>query len=386
MLYYVPLELYKERYTIQWSAPVTGWLERNWLREKIPYTRIDSEVGPLQEQEIETGVVLDPLRRTQHSFAQVLALQELAVNEMLTSDDIIFFDDFWHPGIEALPYTFQQLKIKPKMFAFCHAQSVDEYDFTHKMRGWMRPFEMGIGKILSGIFVNSNILRDLLVQYKIQNQTRVHVIGHIFSEQEVRSRFPHVAPTREDTVIFTSRWDKEKNPQFFLDVANKVLAKKKDIKFVVCTPYKRLRSNSASMLTLLELAMATFPENIILKEGLTKEEYYNELLKAKIMLNTASQDWVSIGLLEASVAGCYPLCPNFRSFPQALRGNTDFMYERFNSVKATNHIRTLIKTPSLWSAQSMDNRSWIHKRHNDSWARMTNIMFDDIVIPVKDYT
>jgi len=42
MLYYCPLETYKERYTMQWAAPKTGWLERNWIAHKIPYTRIDS--------------------------------------------------------------------------------------------------------------------------------------------------------------------------------------------------------------------------------------------------------------------------------------------------------------------------------------------------------
>ncbi len=261
MLYYCPLESYKERYTMQWSAPITGWLERNWIKHKIPYTRIDSEANT-QEREIQTGLVLDIQKRTRHCFAQIYELIVLALSGRLTNKDIIYFDDFWHLGIEALPYAFHQIGIAPKIFAFCHAQSVDRYDFTHPMRHWMRDFEKGISKVLTGIFVNSNMLKQLLIQAGVGTEESVHVIGHIFCEEEMRERFPKELPPKENTVIFSSRWDDEKNPLFFLDVVENVIQIRQDIKFIICTSSEKLKSNNPANITRLRGALRRLPKRL----------------------------------------------------------------------------------------------------------------------------
>lgn len=384
MLYYCPLECYKERYTMQWSAPKTGWLERNWIKHKIPYLRVDSPAGTTS-QAITTGSVLDSERRTEHAFSQVLQLIQMAVRGQIVDDDIIYFDDFWHPGIEMLPYTFHLLNIHPKMFAFCHAQSVDKYDFTYPMRHWMRPFEIGIGQILDGIFVNSSILRTLLLRAMISSPEKIHVIGHIFSEEEVLSRYYEKEVRKEDRVVFSSRWDWEKDPEFFLQVAQRVINKQPNIKFIICTSSPKLKSNDKILLQNLEETIKLYPDNIILKEGLTKEDYYHELRRAKIQMNTSLQDFVSIVLLEASVAGCYPVYPNFRSFPQAFRDDKNFMYKPQDVEDATDMILSVLDNDSNWSKESIESRAWIHRRHNSSWARMINIMMDTSVMEVEPY-
>jgi len=388
MLYYCPLENYPERYTMQWSAPKTGWLERNWIKAGIPYERIDSRDNEKGNDRIKTGLVLDMERRTSHCFSQVEQLIYKAVSHLITDDDIIYFDDFWHLGIEALPYTFHQLGITPKMYAFCHAQSVDEFDFTYPMRHWMRDFEKGIGKILSGVFVNSNLLKQLLIEVGVGTEETVHVIGHIFCEEEVRERYPNELPPKENTVIFSSRWDDEKNPLFFLEVVEKVMQKRQDIKFIICTSQEQLRTNNPANLKGLQKVMKQYPNNLFLKEGLSKEEYYMELLKAKIQINTASQDWISIALLEASVAGCYPLYPYYRSFPQAFRNEAKYMYYLFvpKAAEAAAHkISKIIDTPEWWDKNQIEARAWIHRRHNLSWARMINIMMGENTVEAEPY-
>ncbi len=382
MLYYCPLESYKERYTMQWSAPNRGWLERNWIKAGIPYRRIDSlSNSPFKPDiTIKAGLVLDIAKRTDHCFSQIKRLITMAVAGELTDKDIIYFDDFWHLGIETLPYAFHQLGIAPKMYAFCHAQSVDRYDFTHPMRGWMRNFEIGIGNILTGIFVNSNLLKELLVTAGIGSEKSVHVIGHIFCEEEVRERFPKVRPNRYNRVVFSSRWDNEKNPLFFLNVVAEVLRYRKDIEFVVCTSSDKLRSNNPSLLSALQLALKKYPLNLFLMEGLSKEGYYEQLLKAKVQINTSLQDWVSIALLEASVAGCYPIYPKFRSFPQVFRNNMMYMYSPFTPHAAAAKIVSVMGYPYMWNADSLKARAWIHEQHNSSWARMINVMTGNLKV------
>ena len=378
MLYYCPLEGYKERYTMQWSAPITGWLERNWIKVGVEYKRIDGiERIKNRPKQIKDGVVLDAVTRSMYCFAQVEQLLALAEFGSITSDDVIYFDDFWHPGIEALAYAFHIFGIKPKMYAFLHAQSVDEFDFTYSMRRWMRPFEQGIAAILNGIFVCGSFLQGLVIEGGIAAEIKVHVTGHPFSSEEVRERFPKVLPKKENRIVFSSRWDDEKNPKFFLKVAKEVITRAKmDVKFIICTGSEHIRSNNPRNIQALEQAMKEFPYHIILKENLSKEEYYYELLRAKIQMNTANQDFVAITLLESSVAGCYPVYPNFRSFPETLRHSKDgiFMYKHLSLESAVRHVLYIIKRNDLWGPANIQKRAWVHERFDTSWARQLNIM------------
>jgi len=292
----------------------------------------------------------------------------------ISSEDVIYFDDFWHPGLESLPYAFHLLGIKPKMYAFLHAQSVDEFDFTYPMRGWMRFFEKGIAEVLSGIFVCGPCLRDLVVFGGIAPKEKVFITGHPFSSEEVRERMPTLPLTRDNTVIFSSRWDREKNPLFFLKVAEQVVKINKNVKFIVCTSAERIRSNFPEALEKLNQCTSQYPNNILLKEGLTKEDYYEELCKAKIQMNTADQDFVAITLLEASVAGCYPVYPYFRSFPETLRYKPEYMYNRLDVEDAVKKVLKIVQRDDLWTEEEIEKRSWIHTRFDTSFMRMYNTM------------
>ena len=378
MLYYCPLEGYKERYTMQWSAPVTGWLERNWLRAGVDYFRVDPASGQAPRT-IKSGCVLDAVGRSAFCFSQIVELLRLAEVGELTSDDVIYFDDFWTPGFEALPYALTLLGVKPKMYAFLHAQSVDEFDFTYPMRHWMRHFERGMSEVLDGIFVCGPCLRDLVVLGGIAPKEKVHITGHPFCSEEVMERMPTwyrdgEQYTRQDQVIFSSRWDREKNPSFFLDVARCVLARRSNTRFVVCSSALKLRSNDQALLELLEQHCHDYPGQIVLREGLSKEEYYAELCRSKVQMNTASQDFVAITLLEASVAGCYPVYPWFRSFPETFLYKPEYMYQMLHAPSAADMVCRILDRDDLWTTEQITDRAWIYNRFDSSWIRMLNVM------------
>lgn len=373
-LFYVPLEGYKERYTLQWSAPRTGWLERNWIKHQVHYERIEGDqIAPRQ---IKSGCVLDAVGRSTWCFDQIKKLLHYAENGMLTSEDVILFDDFWTPGLEALPYAFHLLMgaRQPKMYAFLHAQSIDEYDFTHPMRDWMRPIEKGFGRFLDGIFVCCPTLRDLVVGAEIAPKHKVEITGHPFSSEEVWERMCKAGGfqyPRRNNVVWSSRWDHEKNPGFFLQVAQQVIKTRPDITFTICTGAKNIRSNNVLLVPHLKNCCETFPQNIFLKENLTKEEYYKELLESKIQFNCASQDFVAITLLEASVAGCYPIYPAFRSFPETFLYDRFYMYEHLNCDAAVAKIINVMNYDNTtWETESILNRAWIHERFDSAWLRM----------------
>jgi len=371
MLFYCPLESYRERYTYQLSAPDVGWFERNWRKKKIQYVRVDPNFG--KTSTIRHGQVLDATNRSKFCFEQVVELLCAIDRNELYETDVIYFDDFWHPGVEAIRYAFDAMgKKPPKMYAYCWAQSADEYDFTRSMQSWIRHFERGISEMLDGVFVANTLLKGLLVNHKLCQADKIHVVGLPFDSAEVKSRMDFSKP-RENKVVFSSRWDAEKQPLFFCKVAEEVISRDPTVKFVVTTSASKLRSNRPELLEAIQLMLRDFPNNFELKEGLSKEQYYQELTTAKVQFNCALQDWVSFTLLEASAAGCIPVYPNFRSFPETFGRNKDFMYEPCS----VEHAATLIIDATdaglhstLFTPHEIEIRSWIHRRMDDTWKRI----------------
>jgi len=369
-LFYLPLESYKERYTCQLSAPETGWLERNWMKEGVNYTRVEGDSN-LASSLITDGVVLDSTNRGMWCCSQIKNLLSHLKAGHITSDDVIYFDDFWTPGFSALPYAFHLTGIQPRMYAMLHAQSIDKFDFTYDMRHWMRHFEKGTAKCLSGIFVTSTCLRDLCLYHNVGHPGNVFLTGLPYNSEEVESHFPKHVPLKADNqVIYSSRWDKEKDPGFFMDVIERCIQLKIDVNFLITTSSEKLRSNDSALLERLQNLINKYPYVVKLRENCSKEEYYTNLLESKIQMNTADQDFVSWTLLEATTCGCRPLYPNFLSFPEALNYNYDYMYEK-NDV--TSAVLALKKALSA----AISDYSHIYKPFDNSWKRMLSIMQGD---------
>jgi len=185
-----------------------------------------------------------------------------------------------------------------------------------------------------------------------------------------------VIERKRNKVVFSSRWDTEKDPRFFLSVMRMVIHKIPNAEFVICTGADKIRSNNPSLLEDLNVCLNLHPKNLFLLEGLTKEQYYDELVTSKIQFNCANQDWVSFTLLEASVAGCYPIYPNFRSFPEALDNRQEFMYKKDDIDSAANLIcEILTTTEPHWDHRAISwRRKMIHMRYNDTWRRILDVM------------
>jgi hypothetical protein len=63
----------------------------------------------------------------------------------VTSEDVIYFEDMFQPGIESLPYIMQQCpaNMRPRIAVRCLAQTIDPDDFVHVwgMQEWMGHYE-----------------------------------------------------------------------------------------------------------------------------------------------------------------------------------------------------------------------------------------------------
>lgn len=336
-LFYFGLEPLQERYTYQLSEQ---WIPETFANnKKINFIQVR---GERSLGKIKVGSVLDAQGRGDYAMQQCSQFLEFINTGKVKSGDIVYLQDFWTPGIESVFYMLDLYGIKVDLYSMLHAQSVDEYDFTHPMRSWMRGFELGIDAYHKGIFVGSSIHKKQLRDAGFK--APIHVVSlPLHKELALATLNDYDAFSKENQIIYTSRFDKEKNPYFMLSVALNFLERNPHYKWVVTTSGEEFKSNIHGFVNHMNLAALKQPR-LILKRNLTKVEYYQELQKSKVQFNSALQDYVSWTLLESTMFGCDICYPNFRSFPEIL--DEDKMYQPFNMFDAVQKIEQCLKTPN----------------------------------------
>lgn len=305
---YMPLESYKERYTCLMSAK-NGWVEQKFNENGIVnIIRVEGE--SLTSGKIEKGIVLDFFGRSYYSLTQNAELVKLIREGKIENNAVVYYDDFWTPGVEAVMYAAQLANIHLNIYAMLHAQSVDKFDFTYKLKNWMRNYEIGQSKFMKGIFVTSEYLKDLCDEAGFEN---VYFGGLPLNKKFLLSNFPKVHKTQKNRVVYCSRFDSEKNPLIFIEVARKL---KDTHTFVMTTSFSTVNSNDSFIIEKIKQAQE---EGLIeIKVNLSKKEYYHELQKANYIFNSAKQDWLSWTMLEGILYDCIPIYPKYRSFPEYL--------------------------------------------------------------------
>jgi hypothetical protein len=103
-LYYMGLESYEARYTLQ----LTEWNRRVFERRGldvvyVPGTTIDNT------QSISVGQVLDAHGRSYFGMSQMMNLVQMMQQGEVTSQDVIYFEDMFQPGFESLGYIINQV-------------------------------------------------------------------------------------------------------------------------------------------------------------------------------------------------------------------------------------------------------------------------------------
>lgn len=341
-VWYFGLEPLKARYTYQLSKE---WMPATFApyekAGKLKFVDVPGEFDP--DQQIKVGAVLDAVGRGKFAMSQCSNFLDMLNIDLVKDGDILFLQDYWHPGIESILYALDLYGIDVKIYAMLHAQSVDEYDFTWPMRKWMRGFELGLDRRMAGIFVGSSVHKDQLRAAGFESP--IHVVSLPLHKKLTQAKLPNFEPyqyKKKNVVVYSSRLDKEKNPFFMMEVAETFLDDNPEWEWHVTTSGKSFRSMLPGVIEALE-ALANKQPRFKLLSNLTKEEYYTELADAKIQFNSSLQDYVSWTVLESTTFGCDLVFPDFRSFPEFIPD--DRMYKPFN-VKSAISVLNYVKTSS----------------------------------------
>ena len=376
-LWYCGLEPYNARYTLQ----LTDWNTEVFDHRGIDYVIVPGETLD-DSKAIVTGQVLDAHGRSYYSMSQMMRLVKMMREGKVDSRDVIYFEDMFQPGIESLPYILNQIDPgkRPKIFVRCLAQTIDPDDFVHVwgMQKWMSDYEKMVNGFVTGVLATSE---EMVMNMKIAGWTApiYNVSGLAFGRNEVMSRVERIKSfnDRRMRVVFSARWDQEKQPDFYLDLIEAWHEKfpSKNVEFVVCSGSK-LRSNNESYMQRTHKMVEN--NQLTVYEDLQKNQYYEILNDSRVVFNCALQDWVSNTVSEADALGCNVLYPAYRSFPETFANDHERMYIPWSIEDAVTKLDTLIKKPhpnmgaiSDWNNGTIDRICDIMEGRGEKWLRMS---------------
>src|SRR6056300_1440114 len=274
-LFYMGLEPYEGRYTLQlqdWSE--AAFKQRGIDYVVVPGTTIDNT------KSISVGQVLDAHGRSYFGMSQLMNLVQMMRNGECSGEDAVFFEDMFQPGMESLPYIMCQIpeEQRPTIYLRCLAQAVDPDDFVHVwgMSKWMSLYEQLCNEIPNVHILATN--EEMVAHMRIANWRApiYNISGLSFGKQEVLSRVKSIKPFDQRTkrVCFAARFDQEKQPDFFMNLVERVKKSNPDVEFAVFSGGP-LRSNNEKYLT--RARELESKGDLKIYENLKKDEYYKLL-------------------------------------------------------------------------------------------------------------
>ena len=374
-IFYMGLEPYEGRYTLQ----LQEWTERAFKKRGVDYivvpgTTIDNSKA------IVTGQVLDAHGRSYFGMSQIMNLVKMMKAGEVTSDDVVFFEDMFQPGMESLPYIMQQspAEYRPKVWIRCLAQAIDPDDFIHVwgMSKWMSLYEEMCNEFVTGVLATNE---EMVAHMKIANWKApvYNISGLSFGKDEVQSRVQDRKPFEERTlrVIFGARWDQEKQPGFFMDLIDHWKQNKQlpPVEFCICVGGP-LRSNNK---VYVDRARLMEKEGTLkIYENLKKNDYYNILADSRVLFNCALQDWTSNTVSEADSLGTNVLFPAYRTFPEVFANDETRLYVPWSGRDAMEKLKVLLMKPSPsigqisdWTNGTIDRMIDIMTGKGEQWRR-----------------
>jgi hypothetical protein len=386
-LFYMALESYESRYTLQ----LTEWNRRVFERRGLDVVYVPGETLN-NSGAISVGQVLDAHGRSYFALSQMMNLVRLMQQGAVTSDDVVYFEDMFSPGIESLPYIMDQVpeNLRPQIYVRCLAQAIDPDDFVHVwgMAGWMSTYERMVNQIPNVHVLATN--EEMVAHMRIAGWTApiYNISGLAFNKAEVLERIGGAANIkpfnkRPRRVVFAARFDQEKQPGFFMDLIDmygELTSQPCEFAILSGGP---LRSNNPEYVARARQMQAA--GRLAIYENLSKNDYYNIVNDSRVMFNCALQDWVSNTVSEADTLSCNVLYPAYRSFPETFADDPNRLYIPWSIDDAYHKMQNLLQEPhhnqgliSDWTNGTVDRIVDILEGQGEQWNRAGNRYRDHV--------
>ena len=389
-LYYMGLESYEARYTLQ----LTEWNRRVFDQRGLNVVYVPGETLD-NSQKIVVGQVLDAHGRSYFGMSQMMHLVCMMQQGEVTAEDVIYFEDMFQPGFESLGYIINQVpqELRPRIFVRCLAQAIDPDDFVHVwgMSKWMMDYERMVNDIVAtsgGAVLATN--EEMVAHMRIAGWTApiYNISGLAFGKAEVLERIggsANIRPfaDRPRRVGFAARFDQEKQPGFFMDLIDMYHELTTEPCEFVIYSGGPLRSNNPEYVTRARAMEAA--GRLTIYDNISKNEYYHHLNNTRVLFNCALQDWVSNTVSEADTIGCNVLYPAYRSFPETFSNDPNRLYIPWSIDDAYHKMQNLLREPhhnmgliSDWNNGTIDRVIDIVTGAGEQWNRAGNRYRDHV--------
>ena len=288
---YLPLEHIETRYTTHMDRDILKYLEDSGKE----YIRIYPDIP--SPQKMKAGSFLDAEFTIRFKSAQLTEVARLYREDVIDSGDVVWSSDLWHPGLpESIAYMNYFAKKDVKLRGLVHAGSWTDTDFVRNMERWAKNFEDILFDVANEIYCGSEFIKNDIVKKRIIHPDKLVPTGFPIDTENL-DKVKKVE--KENIVVFSGRNVDEKQPRLFDQMKEKF--KNEDIKFI----------NT-------------------LEHNFSKEEYYNLLGKAKVVVSFALQENFGYSIAEAVYLGCTPVLPNRLVYPEFYE--EQYLYNTFEEA------------------------------------------------------
>ena len=321
---YLPLEHIESRYTTHMDRDILKYLENSGQDFIRVYPDIPSP------QTMKAGSFLDAEFTIRFKAAQIEEVARLYREDVIDSGDIIWSSDLWHPGLPAsIAYMNYFAKKDVKLRGLIHAGSFTDTDFVRDMERWAKNFEDTLFDIADEIYCGSDFIKNDIIKKRLINPDKLVVTGFPLDTENLDKV---EKKPKEDIVIFSGRNVDEKQPWLFKQMEDRLGDVHGGTQFI----------NT-------------------LEHNFSKEEYYDLLSRAKVVVSFALQENFGFSIAEAVYLGCVPVVPNRLVYPEFY--SQQYLYDTFDT--ACDKVNMVLKGNLLAPLHSRDYQEAIERWFRD---------------------
>lgn len=296
-LIFVPQFPVPMRYNSWWLSEFTKEFEKeydeveilglNWLMQNMDY--VFSEYD---------SAMFSPINRSiKFETEQMNDYMSLEIRD----DDTLFLADISFPGIFCNVLTHKRV---PKMYAFCHATSLNKYDYFQPVRKYKKNIELQHAKLFDGIFFGS--------QYSLSKTG--------WDNHNINCYVTYL-PDSPDSIIKPIKPNNIRP----IDLVS------------VCRPSIQKVNKK------LEKKVEKSLDKKIYRQEVNTWNDYNILLgNSKVLIISSKEDTYNLTILDAIKCGCVPMVPDKLCFPEILPPywrykNADDLIDKLKHMFEDNH-------------------------------------------------
>lgn len=324
---YVPLENLPQRYTPMANEQMAALC--------------DSTVGDCEggrASVISHGQFLDIVETNVFKAEQCSRISRLLGGWIKGEKGALFFADIYHPGVTVARYIIDLMGLDIIVGGFNYAGRADPNDFLQRCGEWCMWQDAAFNAACNTVFVGSpyhrrNVER-MMAECRIAAPPEVMATGYAWNPEWVnRVRAEPIKPTLDKIprVIWPHRWCDEKGTDRLMAVARMM----PDTEFVVTSCGKV--ADGAE-----QRARA---KNVVVRDMLTKQEYYRLMNDSRFYLSTARQETFGYTLQEAILHRCVIAVPTDACYPDMV--SSECLYASLCDIPAMfmrGHVEPLSAT------------------------------------------